>query len=100
MTAPVIVHDTLRPDGTLELNQAVNLPPGPVMVSVQSVLQVVDSVRGLANVIDEIRHGQQARAFQERSTEEIEAAQRRRSRIRAANAGLATARRFKLADRE
>jgi len=34
--APVILQGVVKPDGTLELTEKVNLPPGPVLVSVQA----------------------------------------------------------------
>jgi hypothetical protein len=73
MPAPVIVPGTLKPDGTLELDQMPNLPPGPVLVSVQPVPSATASTPGLAGVIDDIRRRQQARGFQGRSAQDIEA---------------------------
>jgi hypothetical protein len=73
MSSPVIVHGTIKPDGTLELNRQPNLPPGPVLVTVQQVPSSTSAQRGLADVIDAIRQSQQARGFQERSAQEIEA---------------------------
>lgn len=69
----VVVDGTLKPDGTLELDQAPNLSPGRVKVIVQSVPGKPAARRGLADVIDEIRRGQQARGYSGRSGEEIEA---------------------------
>ena len=63
----------LKPDGTLELDQKPALSPGRVRVVLQPVQAVPPSRRGLADVIDEIRRGQQARGFQGRSAQEIEA---------------------------
>jgi hypothetical protein len=74
MSLPVIVHGTLQPDGTLTLDQKLNLPPGEVLVTVQPAAPTAPTKRGLADVIDEIRRGQQARNFQGRSAEDIEAA--------------------------
>ena len=31
----VIVHGIVKPDGTLEVNQPVNLPPGEVQITVK-----------------------------------------------------------------
>ena len=74
MSLPVIVHGTLQPDGTLTLDQKLNLPPGEVLVTVQPTALTAPTKRGLADVIDEIRRGQQARSFQGRSAADIEAA--------------------------
>jgi hypothetical protein len=71
MSMPVSIQGTLKPDGTLELDQKPNLPPGQVLITVQPL--TVAAQRGLADVIDEIRRGQQARGFQGRSVQEIEA---------------------------
>ncbi|GEM_PF-817260 len=65
---------TLKPDGTLELDQMPSLSPGRVKVILQSVPANGQRQLGLAEVIDEIRQSQQARGFQDRSAEEIEAA--------------------------
>ncbi|HQU45362.1 MAG: hypothetical protein B7Z73_13700 [Planctomycetia bacterium 21-64-5] len=75
MNTPVItVEDTLRADGTLELDQMPNVSPGRVTVILQPAATRAPVQHTLASVIDEIRLGQQARGFQGRSAEEIEAA--------------------------
>lgn len=72
MSMPVVVHGMLQSDGTLKLDQKLNLPPGQVLVTVQPMSSAPPTKRGLTHVIDEIRRGQQARNFQGRSAEEIE----------------------------
>lgn len=72
MSAPVFMHGTIKPDGTLELNQNPNLPPGPVLVTVQPAAGGT-SLPGLADVIDAIRQRQQSRGFPGRSAQEIDA---------------------------
>ena len=69
----VIIEGTLKPDGTLDLDQKPGLSPGRVRVILQPASANPPRQRGLADVIDEIRQGQQARGFQGRSAEEIEA---------------------------
>jgi hypothetical protein len=69
----ITVEGTLKPDGTLELDQKPNLAPGRVTVILQPAPSGTAPQRGLADVIDEIRQGQQARGFQGRSVQEIEA---------------------------
>ncbi len=69
----VVIEGTLKPDGTLELDQKPGLAPGRVKVVVQAAVASPPPQRGLAAVIDEIHRGQQARGFQGRSAEEIEA---------------------------
>jgi hypothetical protein len=68
-----VVEGTLKSDGTLELDQPPSLAPGRVKVILQHMSAGPSGRRGLAEVIDEIRRGQQARGFQGRSGEEIEA---------------------------
>jgi len=69
----VVIEGTLHPDGTLQLDQKPNLSPGRVTVVLQRAQPGTPNRRGLADVIDEIRQGQQARGFQGRSADEIEA---------------------------
>lgn len=69
----VIVDGNLYPDGTLALDQVPNLSPGRVRVILQPATPAMPGQRSLAEVIDEIRAGQQARGFQGRTAEEIEA---------------------------
>ncbi len=69
----VAIEGTLKSDGTLELDQQPNLAPGRVKVILQTIQTSASGRRGLADVIDDIRHGQQARGFQGGSAEEIEA---------------------------
>jgi hypothetical protein len=72
-TIEVVVQGTLSPDGTLQLDQKPNLPSGRVTVVLQPAGSAAPPGRGLADVIDEIRQGQQGRGFAGRSTEAIEA---------------------------
>ena len=67
-----LLDGTLKPDGTLELDQKPSLGPGRVKVVLQPA-QTATPNRALADVLDEIHQGQQARGFQGRSAEEIEA---------------------------
>ncbi|HEX5272738.1 MAG TPA: hypothetical protein VFW33_19710 [Gemmataceae bacterium] len=69
----LVIGATLKPDGTLELDQKPALPPGRVNVIVQPVPAGVPKQRRLVDVIDEIQRRQQARGFQGRGAEEIEA---------------------------
>jgi hypothetical protein len=69
----VVVEGTLKPDGTLDLDEKPSLSPGRVKVILQPASASPPGRRGLTDVIDEIRQGQQARGFQGRSAEEIEA---------------------------
>jgi hypothetical protein len=69
----VVIEGTLKPDGTLELDQKPSLPPRRVTVMLQPAPANPPTQRKLADVIDEIQRDQQARGFQGRSAEEIEA---------------------------
>ncbi len=69
----VVLEGTLKPDGTLELDQKPSLLPGRVKVILQPAAAGSPRQRGLADVIDEIRQGQQARGFPGRGAEEIAA---------------------------
>ena len=73
MSMPVIIQGTLQSDGSLKLDQAPNLPPGPVVVTLQPAPTAKSTTGGLAGLIDEIQKGQRARALQGRSAEDIEA---------------------------
>jgi hypothetical protein len=42
MTEPIVVQGTLKPDGTLELDQKVDLPAGRVQVTVQPLPEQAD----------------------------------------------------------
>ena len=55
----VVIEGTLKPDGTLELDQKPNLSPGRVTVIVQPVPTSPPQQRKMADVIDEIQRGQQ-----------------------------------------
>src|SRR5947209_8435546 len=67
-----VIEGTLKSDGTLELDQKPSLSPGRVTVTLQPVMATAPGQRGLTEVIDEIRQGQQARGFLGRSAEDIE----------------------------
>lgn len=67
-----VIEGTLKADGTVELDQKPSLSPGRVTVILQPAQVKTPGQRGLADVIDEIRTGQQARGFQGRSAKEIE----------------------------
>ena len=69
--APVILQGVVKPDGTLELTEKVNLPPGPVLVSVQAA----PADEFLARM-ETIWAAQRARGFVPRSAEEVEAERR------------------------
>jgi hypothetical protein len=73
MSATVILQGTLKPDGTLELDQKPNLSPGRVQVVVQPLPPTSTPCRGLVEVMDEIRQSQRARGYHGRTLEEMQA---------------------------
>ena len=86
MSNQAIAQGTLKADGTLVVNQKLHLTPGPVLVTVQAM---TPRQRGLADVIDEICQGQQARSFQGRSAQEGEVEQRMQALRGQTKSGLA-----------
>jgi hypothetical protein len=77
---PITVRGTVRPDGTLELDRSVSLPPGPVWVTIEPEPSAAPERphRGLIEVLDEIHASQRARGFKGSSAEEIDADEARR----------------------
>jgi hypothetical protein len=73
MSSQAIVQGTLKTDGTLELDQKPNLPPGRVQVTVQALAAPGPARRGLVEVMDDIRRRQRARGYQGRTVEEMQA---------------------------
>lgn len=69
----IVIEGTLKPDGTLELDQKPSLLPGRVQVTVKPLPLTGTPRRTLVDVLDEIRRRQQARGFQGRSALEIDA---------------------------
>src|SRR5438552_1818242 len=66
-----IVEGTLKPDGSLELDQPPSVAPGRVQVTVKPLVSPTARRRGLVDVIDEIRRDQLARGYQGRTAEEM-----------------------------
>jgi hypothetical protein len=66
-----VIEGTLKPDGTLELDEKPSLGPGRVKVALQPA-QACTRGPGLADVLDEIHQGQRLRSFQGRSADEIQ----------------------------
>lgn len=75
---PVTIEGTLQPDGTLQLDQKVNLSPGRVQVVVQPLPKAASGARTLAAVMDEIHASQQARGYTGRSVQEMQAEEKSR----------------------
>lgn len=73
-----VIEGTLKPDGTLELDQKPNLSPGRVQVIVQPLPTPVPANRGLVEVMDEIRASQRARGYQGRTLDAMQAGEKAR----------------------
>jgi len=71
----VVVEGTLKPDGTLELDQRPNLAPGRVQVIVQA-LPALPEGDPFWDMMKSIWLGQKARGHAPRSAEEVEAERR------------------------
>ena len=68
----VVVHGVLNPDGTLQLRQPVNLPPGEVRVTVETVKEP-SSREDVVTVLERIRAEQRTRGHVPRTREEVDA---------------------------
>jgi hypothetical protein len=66
----VVVQGMLKPDGTLELSQPVNLPPGKVRVIIQAMTHASEDV---LTVLEEIWAERKATGMQGRSREQVDA---------------------------
>jgi len=73
-----VIEGTLKPDGTLELDQKPNLSPGRVQVIVQPLSKPAPTKRGLVEVMDDIRASQRARGYQGRTLEATQAEEKAR----------------------
>ena len=67
-----VIEGTLKPDGTLDLDEKPELPPGRVVVTVRP-RDVSAGRRNIVEVLQEIWRRQQARGFQGYTAEELEA---------------------------
>ena len=68
---PLVLHGQIRPDGTLQVEEKINLPPGPVSVTVQPVATA--RRKPTLQVLEEIRAERETLGTIGRSAEEIDA---------------------------
>jgi cell pole-organizing protein PopZ len=68
-----VIEGTLKPDGTLELDEKPNLSPGRVQIIMQPLSKPAATKRGLVEVMDEIRASQRARGYMGQSLEAMQA---------------------------
>jgi hypothetical protein len=73
MSLQVEVQGTLMPDGTIQLNQPVDLPPGQVRVIVQRLEEPASAPDRFWQMMDEIWAAQRARGHQPRTKEQVDA---------------------------
>jgi hypothetical protein len=71
----VVIEGTLKPDGTLELDEKPSLPPGRVQVIVQSLPELPEG-DPFWDMMKSIWAEQKARGHVPRSVEEVEAERR------------------------
>jgi hypothetical protein len=71
----VVVEGTLKPDGTLDLDQKPGLSPGRVQVRVKPLPSAVLPRAGLAEIILQIQQEQRARGFVGLSGQDLAAEQ-------------------------
>jgi hypothetical protein len=69
---PIVLHGRIRPDGTLQIDEKVNLPPGPIQVTVEASPEthVGEDTRA---VLKQIQARRLTRGAAARSKEEIDA---------------------------
>jgi len=70
---PVVVNGRLRADGTLELSDRVDLPPGEVQVTIQPISPQSQAKEDLWIVMERIWAEQRARGLVPRTRQEIDA---------------------------
>lgn len=68
----VVVHGHVRPDGTLAVDQRVNLPPGPVNITVEAASEASGREETRA-VLEDIWAQRKALGLKPRSKAEIDA---------------------------
>jgi hypothetical protein len=71
-TQQIILHGIIQSDGTLQIEEKINLPPGPVNVTLETPTSIKPKESTLL-VLQEIALRQQATTRQPRSKEEIDA---------------------------
>ena len=69
----VVVEGTLKADGSLELLKTLELPPGPVRVTVEAIVEPTSKAGDIVETLRRIQSQQKARGFTGRPAEEIDA---------------------------
>lgn len=73
-----VIEGTIQADGSLKLDEPTKLSAGRVQVFVQLFPKQASTERGLVEVMDEIRSGQQARGYSGRTLETMQAEEKDR----------------------
>lgn len=73
MSREIVVEGTLKPDGTLELDQKPNLSPGRVQVVLRSTQEAVSTQEGWWPYMQRIRSEREAAGYHFLSEAEMEA---------------------------
>jgi hypothetical protein len=71
--AQIVVQGTLKPDGTLELDERPNLPPGRVRVTLVADAPAPGRAEDVWALLDRIRKEREALGLKGRTREEIDA---------------------------
>lgn len=70
--AEIVLNGTLKADGSLELSQPINLPPGQVRVVVQTAVSPSEPKKGVLAVLERIWAERRALASKGRSKAQID----------------------------
>jgi hypothetical protein len=70
-THQVVIRGHIRPDGTLEVDEKVNMPPGPVSITVQATAAA--SRKRTLHVLEEIWSQREALGLAGRTKQEVDA---------------------------
>jgi hypothetical protein len=68
---PIVLHGHIRPDGTLQIDERLNLPPGPIQVTVEPCSEM-HAGANTRSVLEQIRVRRQSRGAVARSKSEID----------------------------
>ena len=70
-TQSMVLHGQIRPDGTLQVEEKIDLPPGPVSITVRAV--TATTRKPTLQALEEAWANQAAQGLVGRSAEEIDA---------------------------
>ncbi len=73
ISSQTVVNGTLKPDGTVELDEKPGISPGRVRVTLQPMPEPTQAGRGWWEVLEQIWKDQKARGFKGRGKEQVDA---------------------------